>query len=145
MQMSRSLVTRLSALGLVAAGTMFACAGAPPVPPTTPAPAPSPAKTEASPAASPLPTTLMPGIGMATSKPNPDPEEDDEASGPVPPCVKDEDCWSKTCCPARAPEECVHALKARKCAIVDVSCAKTPMHYTCVCDSGQCKGRLAPP
>jgi hypothetical protein len=143
--MARPLVTHLSAVGRVAVGALVACASAAPVPPVT-APVTGSAKTEASPArpAAPLPTTLLPGVGMSASKPKPE-VEDDEANGPVPPCAKDEDCWSKTCCPARAPEECVHALRARRCAIVDVSCAKTPMHYTCVCDAGACKGRLAPP
>ena len=141
MQMRRPLVTHLSALGLLAMGTSFACATARPVEPAAPPPASMIAKTEASPAASPLPTMLMPGIGMAPSKPAPEPEDDT----PAPPCAKDEDCWSKTCCPAKAPEECVHALKARRCAIVDVACAKTPITYACICESGVCKGRLSPP
>ena len=145
--MARSLVTQLSALGLVVTGSVLACAGATPVPPPA---APTKAPVAKPPVAvdhvAALPTMLMPGIGMAPSKPPPDVEEDDEPTGPPPPCTKDEDCWSKTCCPAKAPEECVHALKARRCAIVDVACAKTPVHYTCVCDTGSgfCKGRLAP-
>jgi hypothetical protein len=81
---------------------------------------------------------------MSTGKPAPE-VEDDEPEGPPQLCGKDEDCWSKTCCPAKAPEECVHASRARKCAIVDVKCSATPIHYTCVCDQGACKGRLAPP
>jgi hypothetical protein len=103
--------------------------------------APAPAKPSAS--APPLPTTLLPGVGMSSKKPPV--EEDDDVSGPAVACAKDEDCWSKTCCPAKTPEECVHASRARKCAIVDIKCAATPIHYTCVCESGTCHGRLAPP
>lgn len=146
-----SLSRHLSALGLVLLGSGLACAAATPVPPPAALPPGAQIESSARPpssasvaAAAALPTTLMPGIGMAPSKPSPEPEED-ESTGPPPPCTKDEDCWSKTCCPAKAPEECVHGLKARRCAIVDVSCAKSPIHYTCICDAGACKGRLAPP
>jgi hypothetical protein len=81
---------------------------------------------------------------MSSKKPSPD-DGDDDPPGPPVACAKDEDCWSRTCCPAKAPEECVHASRARKCAIIDIKCAATPIHYTCFCDSGACRGRLAPP
>jgi hypothetical protein len=141
-----SLTSRVSAVMIIVAATAAACASSSPPAPTPPPTAPSEkvAKTEASPAA-PLPTTLLPGVGMSTSKPSGDPDETDDITGPPPVCSKDEDCWSKTCCPAKAPEDCVHASRARKCAIVDITCKPSPMHYTCVCDSGSCKGRLAPP
>ncbi len=82
---------------------------------------------------------------MSTAPAGPDVDNEEDLSGPPPLCAKDEDCWSRSCCPAKAPEECVHASRARKCAIVDVSCKPTPIHYTCFCDGGACKGRLAPP
>lgn len=125
----------------LAAVTFVACASATPEPSLPPAPKPV---ASASAAPKPIPTTLLPGVGMSTAKPVVD-QDDDAVFGPAPPCAKDDDCWSRTCCPARAPEECVHASRARKCAIVDVSCKPSPMHYTCVCDAGSCKGRLAPP
>ena len=64
--------------------------------------------------------------------------------GERPPCAKDEDCWSSTCCPATAAEHCVHSALAQKCALVDVTCAKSDVHYDCVCVQGQCDGRLHP-
>jgi hypothetical protein len=106
----------------------------------------SSASAKPSASAAPLPTTLLPGVGMSSKKPSAKDDEDDDAlSGPPIACAKDEDCWSKTCCPAKTPEQCVHASRARKCAIVDIKCEATPIHYTCVCDSGACRGRLAPP
>ena len=136
----------ISAVLLVVAGIAVACASSSAPPTNTPAASPSEkvAKTEASPAR-PLPTTLLPGVGMSSKTSDADSDEQDDITGPPPACSKDEDCWSKTCCPAKAPEDCVHASRARKCAIVDGSCKPSPMHYTCVCDSGSCKGRLAPP
>lgn len=139
-----AIAPRLSALAIVAGGFVVACAAANPAPPSSSkAPVATVAKASSVPAAStaPVPTLLLPGIGMSTSKPPPEVEP----SGPTPACASDDDCWSKTCCPARAPEECVHASRARKCAIVDLKCQPTPMHYSCVCDAGECKGRLAPP
>lgn len=92
---------------------------------------------------------LLPGIGMAPSSSGGagPPVEGAQAGPPEPPpaCAKDEDCWSKTCCPATAPEECVHASRARKCAIVDVQCKPQSVRFTCVCDDGACTGRLTPP
>ncbi len=90
---------------------------------------------------------LLPGIGMApSSKPGiGDGEGLGDSDEPGPACAKDEDCWSKTCCPAAAPEECVHSSRARKCAIVDVQCKPQPTRFTCVCHEGACTGRLAPP
>lgn len=143
----KAITSRLSAVLIVAAATAAACASSssPPKSATPPDTKQKVAKAEARPSA-PLPTTLLPGIGMSTSTPKHDPEEaDEELSGPLPACSKDEDCWSRSCCPAKAPEDCVHASRARKCAIVDVTCKPSPMHYTCVCDGGACKGRLAPP
>jgi hypothetical protein len=133
---------RGAAVGSIAA--LVACAGSTPAPtarapePTAPAAAPS--------ASAGLPTTLLPGVGMSGAAPKPETDDDDLlADGPPPACAKDEDCWSRSCCPAAAPEECVHASRARRCAIIDVQCKAKPIHYTCVCAEGACRGRLAPP
>lgn len=132
---------RLSAAAFLAIGA--ACASAQTTPPSAPPPEPVASSSAKAP---PLPTTLLPGVGMSTAPVGPDVDADEEdTAGPAPLCAKDEDCWSRSCCPAKAPEECVHASRARKCAIVDVSCKPTPIHYTCFCESGACKGRLAPP
>jgi hypothetical protein len=64
--------------------------------------------------------------------------------GQRPPCAKDEDCWSSTCCPATKAEQCVHGSLAQKCAIVDVTCPKGDVRFDCVCVAGQCDGRLHP-
>ncbi|MGZ3417726.1 MAG: hypothetical protein ACXVEE_07660 [Polyangiales bacterium] len=127
---------------------VVACASATSPAPVAVAPATSASTSAPSSSASiskPMPTTLLPGVGMSSGKPKPDDVEEEDPKGPPPLCAKDEDCWSKTCCPAKAPEECVHASRARKCAIIDIKCAATPIHYSCVCDSGTCRGRLAPP
>lgn len=61
------------------------------------------------------------------------------------PCARDEDCWSRTCCPAVAPEQCVHAVRAQRCAIVDVQCPTDDRpRFTCFCRDGQCDGRARP-
>ena len=82
----------------------------------------------------------MPTGKPPSNAPLPPPEE-------RPPCAKDEDCWSWTCCPATNPDHCVHSSLAQKCALVDMTCAKTPpgeSRYDCVCDAGKCAGRLHP-
>jgi hypothetical protein len=147
--MRRPFLTRPFALGLWGLGAVGACVRttlppeAPPVRAASASATSAPVTEGSTSPSAPLPTTLMPGIGMAPSKPAAEPDEH-EPSGPPPACSKDEDCWSKTCCPAKAPEECVHALKARRCAVVDLSCPKTTARYTCFCDAGACRGRLPP-
>lgn len=69
------------------------------------------------------------------------PPDDPTPSGPGPACAKDEDCWSKTCCPATQPHHCVHASLAKHCALKDVSCKPAAVTFTCVCEAGACKGR----
>ncbi len=149
--LSKTMIAMASTLAMIAA-----CASTPPPPVASPTASASSASSSSSVAKSsapaPLPTTLLPGVGMSTSKVKATDvsgvvDDDDGALGPAPPaiCGKDEDCWSRTCCPAKEPEDCVHASRARKCAIVDIQCKPSPMHYTCVCESGACKGRLAPP
>ena len=102
---------------------------------------PSSTATAASAHARPIPADLllpsMPTGTIASSAPLPPP-------GQRPPCAKDEDCWSSTCCPATAAEHCVHGSLAQKCAIVDVTCAKSEVRYDCVCVASQCAGRLHP-
>ena len=72
----------------------------------------------------------------------PEPEDPGEPTGPSPPCVKDEDCWSRTCCPATKPEQCVHGTLAKGCALKEVACKKTAAPtFTCACVAGACKGR----
>ncbi len=63
-------------------------------------------------------------------------------TGPGPACSKDEDCWSRTCCPATKPAHCVHASLAKHCALKDVACAKASVVFTCACVDGACTGRL---
>ena len=133
---------RLSAALMLAIGAACARAQAPPTrAPVSEVKAPPPS-VSAKPL--PMPTTLLPGVGMSTTPPSSDDDDHDATMGSTV-CAKDDDCWSRTCCPARAPEECVHASRARKCAIIDITCKPSPLHYTCVCDGGACKGRLAPP
>ena len=92
-----------------------------------------------------LPTLLLPGVGMSSPTAGTVGADPDEVAGPPPPCGRDEDCWSKTCCPARAPTDCVHAQLARRCAIVDLRCPPTDgARFTCVCQAGACTGRPAP-
>ena len=66
---------------------------------------------------------------------------DELPEGPGPACSKDEDCWSRTCCPATKLTHCVHASLAKHCALKDVSCPKAPVVFTCVCIEGACAGR----
>jgi len=65
--------------------------------------------------------------------------------GPAPPCAKDEDCWSRTCCPATQPSQCVHGTLAKHCAVEERICKKAAVTFTCFCDAGVCGGRLAGP
>ena len=82
-------------------------------------------------------TPALPSMPMGGTAPLPPP-------GQRPPCAKDEDCWSSTCCPATAAEHCIHSALAQKCGLVDVKCAKSETHYDCVCVESQCAGRLRP-
>jgi hypothetical protein len=132
------------AMTVVAAAIASACRTPPAQePPRTAAPSASGPATSSSFRPSADAMLLLPGVGMSSGK---SPAlADAEPQGPPPACVKDEDCWSKTCCTAAAPEDCVHGSLARKCAIVEVQCKTPPIRYTCVCDGGTCAGRLAPP
>ena len=133
--MSRPVLAPLVVL-LVAAS----CRGGESAPPATPEPVAGPTPSLTAKAA-PVPTDLLlPGMatGQASSSVELPP------LGERPPCAKDEDCWSSTCCPATKAEHCVHASLAQKCAAVDVKCAKSDVRYDCLCTSGQCEGRLHP-
>ncbi len=79
---------------------------------------------------------LLPGeyAGTAGSAPKLTPP-----TGPQPPCVTDEDCWSYTCCPPKAPNECVHHTLAQKCSVVDVTCPKAGSSLKCACVNHACE------
>jgi hypothetical protein len=137
---------RMKARALGAA-LLTACASATP-PPTTSATtstAASATTTSAAPASTgaPLPDLLLPSeptsgpSGPVSTSPNPTPPPKSEQ----PACGNDQDCWSITCCPATSADDCVHHSLAQKCAVVDVTCAKSETHVDCACDKGVCTGR----
>ncbi|MBL8717753.1 MAG: hypothetical protein JNL79_17340 [Myxococcales bacterium] len=118
-------------------------------PGVTPQPA-VPAASSSAPVASAASSSARPKISLTGGLLLPDTASpaasvDEAPLGPAPPCVKDDDCWSRTCCPATTPSQCVHASLAKGCALKDVACKKAVVTFTCFCDAGACKGRAAGP
>lgn len=118
-------------------------------PGVTPQPA-VPAASSSAPVASAASSSARPKISLTGGLLLPDTASptasvDDTPLGPAPPCAKDEDCWSRTCCPATLPAQCVHGTLAKHCAVEERVCKKAAVTFTCFCDAGVCKGRAAGP
>lgn len=116
-------------------------------PVVTPQPT-APAASSSAPVASPSsarPKISLTGGLLLPDTANPVASVDDAPLGPAPPCAKDEDCWSRTCCPATQPSQCVHGTLAKHCAVEERICKKAAVTFTCFCDAGTCNGRAAAP
>lgn len=131
-------------VGALSVGLAFgACS-----PVVTPQPAVVPAASSSAPvasASSARPKISLTGGLLLPDTANPAASVDETPLGPAPPCAKDEDCWSRTCCPATVPAQCVHGTLAKHCAVEERICKKAAVTFTCFCDAGTCKGRAAGP